>query len=326
MIRLFLVWLSAALLFAMPARADELRPGYMEFSQQSAQDWRLVLKAPIKGGLASSSPVLPKACRVEGEPKRDVTPLAVTTTMAIRCVGPVAGQRIGLSDMAASQSDVLVRVAPLSRPVQASRLTADQPDAEILAQPQAAQVAKTYLLIGIEHILTGYDHLLFVIALVLLLDGILVVTKAVTAFTVAHSITLIGSTLGLLWLPQDPVESVIALSIVFLAVEIAKKEPGAPRLSERVPWVVAFLFGLLHGFGFAGALKEVGLPQGEVPMSLLTFNVGVEIGQLAVVAATLALLGALRRWLPGYRQQVIELATMAIGITASFWLIERTLT
>lgn len=326
MIRLALALLAAALLFAGPARADELRPGYMAFSQQSAQDWTLVLKAPIKGGLATSSPVLPRTCRVEGEPKREVTPLAVTTTLAVRCAGPVAGQRIGLSDMAASQSDVLLRVAPLSRPVQASRLTASQPDAEIMAQPQAAQVAKTYLLIGIEHILAGYDHLLFVIALVLLLDGLWVVAKAVTAFTVAHSVTLIGSTLGLFWLPQDPVESVIALSIVFLAVEIAKKEPGAPRLSERAPWVVAFLFGLLHGFGFAGALKEVGLPEGEVPMALLTFNLGVEFGQLAVVAATLALLGALRRWLHAYQTQTIRLATMAIGITASFWLIERTLT
>lgn len=326
MIRLVLALLAAMALSAMPARADELRPGYMEFTQQSAQVWTLVWKAPIVGGLANSSPVLPTDCQPYGQPKREITMLAVTTTLAVRCKGPVDGQRIGLADLTASQSDVLVRIAPLSRPVQALRLTATQPVVEIQARPQTFQVARTYLVIGIEHILTGYDHLLFVVALVLLLDGLWTVTKAVTAFTVAHSLTLIGSTLGLLWLPQDPVESVIALSIVFLAVEIAKKEPGKQRLSERVPWVVAFLFGLLHGFGFAGALKEVGLPEGEVPMALLTFNLGVELGQLAVVAAVLAAVVALHRWLPTLERQAIRLATTAIGITASYWLIDRTLT
>ena len=147
-------------------------------------------------------------------------------------------------------------------------------------------------MIGIEHIVFGYDHLLFVVSLVLLLTGFRTIAIAVTAFTVAHSITLIGTTLGFLGLPQRPVEAIIALSIVFLAVEIVKKKDGEPRLSERVPWVVAFLFGLLHGFGFAGALKEIGLPESDVPTALLTFNLGVEAGQLLIVAATLGLLWA----------------------------------
>ena len=136
----------------------------------------------------------------------------------------------------------------------------------------------------------GYDHLLFVVALVLLLSGFWTVVKAVTAFTVAHSLTLVGTTLGLIGLPQQPVESVIALSILFLAVEVAKRKPDEPRLSERAPWIVAFAFGLLHGFGFAGALKEIGLPESDVPTALLTFNLGVEAGQLAIVAATARLL------------------------------------
>jgi hydrogenase/urease accessory protein HupE len=226
--------------------------------------------------------------------------------------------------MATSQTDILVRIAPLNRPVQALRLTAAAPKVVIARKPARFQVAQTYLVSGIEHILSGYDHLLFVVALVLLLNGLWTIFKAVTAFTLAHSITLIGTTLGLMGLPQRPVESVIALSIVFLAVEIAKRQPGQPRLAERAPWVVAFLFGLLHGFGFAGALKEVGLPEGEVPTALLTFNLGVEIGQVVIVAVTLALLAALRRWAPILLEPAIKLATWATGIIASFWFIERT--
>jgi hydrogenase/urease accessory protein HupE len=162
-----------------------------------------------------------------------------------------------------------------------------------------------------------------VVSLVLLLSGFWTVFKAVTAFTVAHSLTLIGTTLGLIGLPQRPVESVIALSILFLAVEIIKRKPGAPRLSERIPWVVAFGFGLLHGFGFAGALKEIGLPESDVPTALLTFNLGVEAGQIAIVAATIGFLAVLKSRFAGIQEPAIRAATYAIGITASFWFIER---
>ena len=165
----------------------------------------------------------------------------------------------------------------------------------------------------------------FVVALVLLLSGFWTIAKAVTAFTVAHSITLVGTTLGLLGLPQRPVEAIIALSIVFLAVEIVKKREGVPRLSERVPWVVAFLFGLLHGFGFAGALKEIGLPESDVPTALLTFNLGVEAGQLIIVAATIAIVAALRHLRPQAERPAILAATYGIGAVASLWLLERVL-
>ena len=133
-----------------------------------------------------------------------------------------------------------------------------------------------------------------------------------------------GTTLGLIGLPQQPVESVIALSILFLAVEIIKRKPGEARLSERVPWVVAFGFGLLHGFGFAGALKEIGLPEQDISVALLTFNLGVEVGQIMIVALTLLLLATLRRVSDALLLPVVKLATYAIGITASYWFIERT--
>ena len=310
---------------ASAAHADELRPGYVEFSQRDAQHWRLVWKAPMRGGVTpATQPVLPNGCAVVGEPVRALAALAVVTTADVRCKQDVAGKSIGLSSFSASQTDVLVRVAPLGRPVQAMRLTADTPMVVIEAKPDRWQVAKTYFVTGIDHIIFGYDHLLFVVALVLLLSGLWTVAKAVTAFTVAHSITLIGTTLGFLGLPQRPVESVIALSILFLAVEILKKNPDQPRLSERIPWVVAFGFGLLHGFGFAGALNEIGLPESDVPTALLTFNLGVEAGQLAIVLATAGVLTLLRRFAAVAAPVAIRAATYGIGIISAYWFIERT--
>ena len=207
--------------------------------------------------------------------------------------------------------------------MQAERLTRSNTMVTVATVPDRWEVARSYTALGVIHILEGYDHLLFVIALVLLIGRPVAVIKAATAFTLAHSITLAGTTLGLFGLAQAPVEALIALSIVFLAVEIVKQKPGEPRLSERVPWMIAFLFGLLHGFGFAGALREIGLPDGDVPVALLTFNIGVELGQLAIIAACLTLLALIRRLKPTALRPATLAATYLIGITASFWFIER---
>lgn len=326
MIRLFWLALAALFVIVQPAHADELRPGYLEFTQKTATDWSLVWKAPMRGGVTpATQPILPKGCTARGDPQRAMGEMAMISSFKIACTGTVTGQSIGLSNFSAAQTDVLVRVAPLGRPVQALRLTAAEPSVEIAAKPDTWQVARTYFVIGVEHILFGYDHLLFVVSLVLLLTGFRTIAIAVTAFTVAHSITLVGTTLGFLGLPQRPVEAIIALSIVFLAVEIVKKKDGELRLSERVPWVVAFLFGLLHGFGFAGALKEIGLPESDVPTALLTFNVGVEAGQLLIVGTTLAMLWAMRTVRPHWLRPATKAASYAIGAIASMWLIERVL-
>jgi hydrogenase/urease accessory protein HupE len=322
------LWSAIAALFLITgtANADELRPGYLEFSQKGAVHWTLVWKAPMRGGVTpATQPVLPTGCSVLAPPQRAMGEMAVISTYKVRCSGRVAGKAIGLSNFSASATDVLVRVAPLERPVQALRLTAAQPSAMIEAKPYRWQVARTYFVIGVEHILFGYDHLLFVVALVLLLSGFRTIAWAVTAFTVAHSVTLVGTTLGLMGLPQRPVEAIIALSIVFLAVEIVKKKEGEPRLSERIPWVVAFLFGLLHGFGFAGALKEIGLPESDVPTALLTFNLGVEAGQLLIVTATMIALYALRTARPDWARPAVRVSGYAIGAIASMWLFQRIL-
>lgn len=304
-------------------QADELRPGYLELTQHDGTHWRMVWKAPVLGGLATRArPAFPDFCKLTPRDTR-LDGAALIETGDLVCSRSLDGAEVGLSGIKASFTDALLRIAPLNRPVQAERLTQSHPVARVATVPDRWEVARTYLALGVEHILTGYDHLLFVLSLVLLLGRLWVVVRAATAFTVAHSITLAGTTLGLFGLAQAPVEALIALSIVFLAVEIVKHEEGAPRLAERVPWIVAFLFGLLHGFGFAGALREIGLPAGDVPMALLTFNIGVELGQLLIIAAGLSLIALLRRFAPQALRPMTVAASYAIGTTASFWFIQR---
>lgn len=307
------------------ANADELRPGYLELTQLTPATWRMTWKAPLRTGLVSrAAPIAPANCKADAG-TREMTSTGLLVIRTLTCAGNLAGRSVSVAGLDATVTDVLVRVAPLGLPVQTARLTPDNMVFNIAKKADRWEVARTYFVIGVEHIVFGFDHLFFVLALVLLLQRGWIVAQAVTAFTVSHSITLVGTTLGFLGLPQRPVESIIALSIVFLAVEIVKSGDGTQRLSQRIPWVVAFLFGLLHGFGFAGALKEIGLPQGEVPMALLTFNLGVEAGQLAVVLAALAVLALIRRAHPTSLRPVTLGVTYLIGITASYWFIERTL-
>jgi hydrogenase/urease accessory protein HupE len=318
-------WLFALMMFfATPAWADDLRPGYLELSQSSRVQWQMVWKAPIIGGLAASAtPLTPSGC-TSALLSRERVNGALTTRWTLTCPGGLIGKQVGLTGLDTLQTDALMRIAPLGKPVQAARLTPASPLIRVEAEVPPTNVAATYFQLGVKHILTGYDHLLFVLALVLLLTGGWRIAKTVTAFTAAHSLTLIATTLGLISLPRAPVESCIALSIMFLAVEIVKRDPNVPRLSERIPWLVAFLFGLLHGFGFAGALAEIGLPKGEVPVALLTFNLGVEAGQLIIVGAGMAVLALIRRVsLPALRPAQTA-AAYGIGATASFWFITRT--
>ena len=160
----------------------------------------------------------------------------------------------------------------------------------VAAAPGALEVCRTYLVLGVEHILFGVDHLLFVLALLILVKGWRKLVGTITAFTVAHSITLAAATLGFVHVPCKPVEATIALSIVFVACEIVHRRQGRSGLTEMWPWVIAFSFGLLHGLGFASALREVGLPQNAIPLALLFFNVGVELGQLLFIGFVIAVI------------------------------------
>lgn len=319
-------WLAIALaLFAhTPASADDLRPGYMEWNQQPSGDWQLAWKLPLAQRPTGDipMPVLPPECRYSQEPQTGASGAAIVGSAAVSCTAPLAGKAIGMEGLL-GQSDMLVRIAPLDAPVETLRLTAAAPSASLPQVAETGQVWKTYFILGVEHILAGWDHLLFVIALVLLVQDWRRVVAAATAFTLAHSITLAGASLGFIGLPARPVEAIIALSIVFLAYEVIRAQQGEQGWTLRVPWVVAFLFGLVHGFGFAGALNEIGLPDGEVVAALLAFNLGVEAGQLLVVACVLGLIWAIRRAALSALQPAVRIAAYGIGITGSYWLFER---
>lgn len=318
-------WLLAALLLALgaPLWADELRPGYVELRQTGEARWSLGWKQPLTapGTPHLVVPLIPGNCRLAGGPHQRVAAMALVGSAELACRGDLEGRRAGYREIIGG-GDALLRVKPLGEPVQSYRLTVAAPSVVLRAEAAPSQVWRTYGLLGIEHILSGWDHLLFVIALVLLVRRGWAVAGAVTAFTVAHSLTLAGTTLGLVGLPARPVEAVIALSIVFLALELVRSG-GRPSLARRYPWAIAFAFGLFHGFGFAGALREIGLPEGEVPAALLAFNLGVEAGQLAVVVAVLALLEAFRRLAQPALAPAVRIAAYGIGVTASYWLIDR---
>lgn len=328
MLRLLLA-LVIIVIAASGAQADDLRPGYLEIREytaptQARHAYAVTWKAPIKPGLATRvTPTFPKDCVSHGTPEQSIQAAALLARWSINCATSLTGRTISLTGIGDTAGDALMRFQSYDGATQAARLTPANSTAKIAARPDRWQVARTYFITGVEHILMGYDHLLFVLCLVLLLNGAWQVAATVTAFTIAHSLTLIATTLGLISLPRAPVEAVIALSIVFLAVEIVKRKPGTLRLSERIPWVVAFLFGLLHGFGFAGALAEIGLPQGEVPTALLTFNLGVEAGQLVIVGVAMAAFWLLGKTKLEWLKPVQTISAYAIGAVASMWLVER---
>src|ERR1700683_3799238 len=293
--RRFLIFLAVlGALLAQTARSDELRPGYLELRQTDQNTYSLLFKIPARGeDLRLAVYVnLPEGTQDVGAPRISFGDGAYVERRTIRREGGLTGHAVSIEGLSATSTDVLVRIETLAGAIQTERLSPTKTAFVVQAAPGAWEVAATYLRLGIEHILFGFDHLLFVLALVILIGNWRRVALTVTAFTIAHSITLAAATLGLVDVPRPPVEAAIALSIVLVAVEIVNARRGNPSLAARWPWVVAFCFGLLHGFGFAGALAEVGLPHHAIPVALLFFNLGVEIGQLVFVAAVL-MVGAL---------------------------------
>ena len=333
--RLAIMLGALIVLLGHSARSDEIRPGYLELRQTTPDTYTLLFKIPARGDDFRLAIYVDLPAGTD-----DVSPLRATFNggsyiehRSIRRTGGLAGQTIVIRGLSGTSTDVLVRVESLGGATQTERLSPSEPTFVIQAVPATWQVAKTYLRLGVEHILFGFDHLLFVLALVILIGDWRRVALTVTAFTIAHSITLAAATLGLVNVPRPPVEAAIALSIVFVAVEIVNARHGKPSLAARSPWLVAFCFGLLHGFGFAGALAEVGLPHHAIPVALLFFNLGVEIGQLVFVAMVLSTIGLFRRAAafgadPATVQRMVSsfdvAAAYAIGSVAAFWLIERT--
>jgi hydrogenase/urease accessory protein HupE len=324
-------WLLLLTLCAAPlsARADEFRPAYLQLTQLSADRYDVLWKLPAldEATTLRVHPQFPDGTRELTPVRSSYAAGTAVQRWRIEVTGGLAGKAIEFSGLPATRLDVLVRLQRTDGTVQLGRVLRLEPHFIVTASPGSFEVVRTYTVLGIEHILTGFDHLLFVLALVILVKGLRRLIATITAFTLAHSLSLVAATLGWVHVPGPPVEASIALSIVFVAGEIIHTRDGRPGLTQRYPWVVAFTFGLLHGLGFASALAEVGLPQRAIPVALFFFNVGVEIGQLLFIAAVFTLTAAARRitrrirvpQLPG----LWRVPPYAIGGIASYWVLER---
>ena len=308
------------------AVAHEVRPAYLELRQTGPDTYDTLWKVPGLGdnlrlGLYVE---LPSRCTKRTEPRASMVSNAYTERWTATCAGGLTGGTIHIAGLSGTMTDVLVRVERLDGTAQVTRLTPSAASFVVEAAPRALEVARTYAVLGIEHILTGIDHLLFVLALLIITRGGWKMVKTVTAFTISHSLTLTAATLGFVHVPQRPVEAVIALSIVFVAAEIVRMRRGVDSITARAPWLVAFTFGLMHGLGFAGGLSDAGLPAAHIPTALLFFSAGVEAGHflfVGVVLSLIALVHRVRMPVPPWTELV---PPYAIGAVAMFWVIQRT--
>ena len=332
--RKFALLVVAALSWAATgAHAHEVRPGYLQVQETSEDKFDVTWKVPANGEYRLSLYArLPKECT--GAPEQgSFAGGAFIERWQAKCPGGLVGRTISIEGLSATRTDVLARVERLDGTTQTVRLTPDRASFEVTAAPDRLEVARTYFVLGVEHILSGVDHLLFVLGLLFLVGSWRRLVATVTAFTVAHSITLAAATLGWVHVPQAPIEATIALSVMFVAAEILRDAHGHPGLAKRAPWVVAFVFGLLHGFGFAGALQQVGLPEKDIPLALLFFNIGVEVGQLLFIAAVVAMLSVFTRLFrkrgttehgPWHSEALIRTpVAYVVGSVAAFWVVQR---
>jgi hydrogenase/urease accessory protein HupE len=325
--RLAVAALLGALLIPRAAGAHEVRPGFLEITETAPGRYAVVWRTPILSGMRLPVVLeLPDGVRDLREPVvQELTDSLIERRFIDASDGGLTGKRIGFRGLQATITDVLVRVTLRDGGGSTTLVRPSRPWVEIGGAMRPLIVMRTYWTHGVEHILFGFDHLLFVLALILIVQSRRVLFVTITAFTLAHSITLALATLGVVHVPGPPVEATIALSILLLAVEILRLEQGEIGLGARWPWVVAFAFGLLHGFGFASALSDVGLPQGDIPLALLAFNVGVECGQLGFVAVVLGTMRVARWARLGARLELrtVRAAPYAIGTLAAFWFFER---
>ena len=318
--------LCGLLLLLVPSIwAHESRPAYLEVKETASGQYSLLWRTPTLSGMKLPIALrLPEDVRNLREPSTEELADSTLTRYSIEArPSGLSGKRIEFPGLQATITDVLVRVELLDGRSWTTIVHPSQPWVEITAAQSRSQVMETFVVQGIRQILFGADHMLFVLGLLLIVKDRWMLLKTITAFTVAHSITLAIATLGYAEAPVLPLNAAIALSILFLGPEIVRSWRGETSFTIRHPWVVAFAFGLLHGFGFASALTSAGLPKAELPVALLSFNVGVEIGQLSFVALVLLLERAFRilevrwpRWaaaLPGY----------AVGSLGAFWTVQR---
>jgi hydrogenase/urease accessory protein HupE len=324
-VQFFLLLFLGVFLFAPVGRAHEARPAYLEIKETAPGQFSVLWRTPVLAGMR-----LPLVLEMPDGVKNVKEPVIQELTDSLverRSIdaGPngLSGKRIEFVGLQLTITDVLVRLEMLDGRKWTAIARPSQPWVEMAASQSWWEVMGTYIVEGIRHILFGADHLLFVLGLLLIVKNRWMLLKTVTAFTVAHSITLAIATLGYAEAPVLPLNAAIALSILFLGPEIVRSWRGETSFTIRRPWVVAFAFGLLHGFGFASALTSAGLPPGDLPVALLSFNIGVEVGQLGFVALILAMKRSFRvleiRW-PSWMQ---ALPGYTVGTLGAFWTIQR---
>lgn len=317
--------LSLVLSYSAGARADVFNPAYLQLTEIQPGQWQVVWRIPVRGpGGAPPEVKLPERWQALSPPSRQALDGYLVTHYRVSLKdGDFDGATVTFDGLRGGVTDVIVRVEHASGAEKVDRLSADTDSYTLRGPDDALTVAGTYFVLGVEHILLGPDHLLFVLALLLIVIGWRQLLLTVTAFTVAHSITLVAASLEMLSVPIAPVEAIIALSIVFVAAEALHGMRGKPGLTARMPWVVAFTFGLLHGLGFASALSEIGLPQHALAPALLMFNVGVEAGQLLFVACMAVIAWFARGLVPRTMTLARGVTAYAIGSLAAFWTIDR---
>jgi hydrogenase/urease accessory protein HupE len=321
--------LGSLLLWAAPALAHDLRPSYLEIVEEPAGQLLVVLRQPTLEGRAPSLQPSVSGVSLSAAPAQRLG-LDYIQRRWVAAPPPAAldGTDVRVHGLEGTFTEVLVHAVDREGRTFETVLRPDKPATEIkFGTRAAAMAAATYFPLGLEHILAGADHLALVLALVLLIGINKRLIWAVTAFTVGHSLTLAASVLGIVRAPVDTIEAVVALSILFVAAEVIRRN-DRHTLTHRSPWVVALLFGLLHGFAFAGALTEIGLPERSIPTALLLFNLGVEAGQLLFIGTLVLLFTAgrgLRRHLPAKAEPITRgVVAYSIGGFAGFWFVERT--
>lgn len=308
----------------MPASAHEIRPAFLQIREIEPSTYDVLWKTPAQGDMRLAlNAVMPPQCRNLGIARTTPVNAAAIERRRIVCEGGIAGRRIVFENLATTLTDVIVRFEPIAGSPKTLRTNGATPFVVIPARQSMGEVAGAYFRFGVEHILFGFDHLLFVLCLLMLIDDRKRLLIAITAFTVAHSITLAGTTVGWLRLASGPVEACIALSIAFLAAEIIKARTKRARATRLRPEIAAFGFGLLHGFGFASALQDIGMPADALPLALVSFNLGVEAGQIVFVAVVLALTWLCKRYARQFPASLYQASAYLAGITACFWFIER---
>jgi len=322
--RTLIVWF---LLFSS-AFSDEIRPSFLELTQKSETSYKVLWKKPSQGEAKNPlklEPLFPKSAKILGVKKIGRTNTAMIESYVIEEAEALINKEITIVGLEATSSDVLVRIHYLDGETEFIRVLPEHPTFSLSHQSGFYNMASTYFVLGVEHILEGYDHLLFVLALLLLVGNIRLLIWTITAFTLAHTITLILASLDKIQLSGKAVEAIIALSIVFVAAEVVYAMRGREHLAKKYPWLIAFGFGLIHGLGFAGALKEIGLPQTEIVPSLIFFNVGVEVGQLIFVSAVLIFVWLFKKFVTKNVYIYKMAVAYTIGIVAMVWFLQRIL-